>query len=321
MVLDAILAALNSLGALLSGMLGVAGLIWNFRSPDGRFTRAGVAMLCGIAVSSASAVVASVVSVYKAQTETVEQLARNEALLFQVSRAIQPITKMDIRARFEIIPRTEFLKGYVAELERNAQPLWPQLSRLPSEIDVPGLYTVSSDADGEVTQVEFDEHYGLWPKGRYETIGLAAKYLSLDTYVFRKPFKVAAQVDFQQADFRAFNLATHENGRLRWDRKARKLYIIAEYSLDRKWWDMNGAVTSIADLAGSQIIFSANVRDKLDPVRGESAQDVVQNCIIDELELRPSEGRTITLSRGEIRMMPAESESGFATVQLPPSLK
>src|SRR5438046_6776193 len=93
---DTVIAALKFAGALVGGVLGVMGVLLNFKRPDNRVTGWGVLVLIGIALSAAAGVFGSIAEGYKAKSEAALQSARTETLLKELSRAIQPITQLEI---------------------------------------------------------------------------------------------------------------------------------------------------------------------------------------------------------------------------------
>src|SRR5206468_2463651 len=93
---DFVITAVKITGAILGGALGVLGILFNFKRPNNRISGWGVVVLAGIVGSATVGVLGSIVEGYKAKSEATQQAARTERLLRELSRAIQPITQLEI---------------------------------------------------------------------------------------------------------------------------------------------------------------------------------------------------------------------------------
>ena len=89
---DILLAILKTSSALISGLLGLTALFSNFRIAGGPLNLTGKLVLFGILVSAAVAATISVLESLSSFESNRQQMARNEALLYEISRAVQPIS-------------------------------------------------------------------------------------------------------------------------------------------------------------------------------------------------------------------------------------
>lgn len=93
---DILLAILKTSGALISGLLGLTALFSNFRMTNGHLSLTGKLVFSGILVSTAVAATTSALESLSNFESNREQMARNETLLNEISRAVQPISALEI---------------------------------------------------------------------------------------------------------------------------------------------------------------------------------------------------------------------------------
>jgi hypothetical protein len=104
---DTAIGVLKMASVLIGAALGVAGLLANYKDHYGRLSRAGIAVLSGMIISAGVGVATTGFESYKTRSTNIEQAARTEALLRELSRSVLPIKSMGVTYWFEVPPATE----------------------------------------------------------------------------------------------------------------------------------------------------------------------------------------------------------------------
>jgi hypothetical protein len=128
---DIVIGLFKVAGALIAGALGVAALLADYRDPVGKLSRAGIAVFAGIVISSMVGVVTSVVETQKARSEGLEQAARTEALLREISRAVQPIRELRLSYWIELPQGHKVIDDYVKRVTPIIEERLPKLTQMP----------------------------------------------------------------------------------------------------------------------------------------------------------------------------------------------
>jgi hypothetical protein len=93
---DILIIGLKVAGIVVGSALGIAGVLFNYKSDDGRLTKSAMAVIGGILVSLTIGVIGSVAEGHKARLESLEQTRQVHQLLSDLDRSIHPITKFEI---------------------------------------------------------------------------------------------------------------------------------------------------------------------------------------------------------------------------------
>jgi hypothetical protein len=119
--IDWLLAVLKFVGAATAGVLGVAGLVFDFKNSDGRLNRTGYCVLAGIILAALVGIGTSLVEAYKAGAEAKQQMARTEQLLHEIDRAVQPITMLETTYWLEIAPKDPVVTSYIDQIRTTVE--------------------------------------------------------------------------------------------------------------------------------------------------------------------------------------------------------
>ena len=256
---DTIIAALKVAGSLLGGVLGVMGVLFNFRRPDNRLTGWGVAVLVGIALSAAAAVFGSIAEGYKAKSEAALQSARTVTVLKELSRTIQPITQLEITYWATVPSDIPGVQAYVDRVSKTIEAQKDRLRRFSFANDK-GVHVTSSGPNDEPLTIDLGLHSPLWPRRNEPPVGVVALGFHLDVFIRKAPIEVE---DFRPllgtdgsdvADWLALGRGDITN-RLQFDRRTRSFEIFGSSECPKALWHSNGKITSIVDLYGAQLIF------------------------------------------------------------------
>lgn len=268
-----VIAALKVIGALLGGVLGVLGVLFNFRQSDNRITGWGIVILVGIVISAAAGIFGSIVEGYKAKSEAALQSTRTEALLKEVSRAIQPITQLKITYWFKLPSEAPGVPAYV---DRVSKSIEAQLGQLPTmvtssedEAKANPLIALSKDVhvtasgiNDEPLTIDLGLHSPLWPRGKEPPVGLVTLDFHFKVFIKKTPIAPAEFLPVigtdtpDAADWIATSsLAIDPNrNRLTFDRRTKSLVIFGTADFPKEFWYSNGKITSIVDLYGAQLV-------------------------------------------------------------------
>jgi hypothetical protein len=253
---DVIITALKAVGAVIGGALGMAALLYRFRNAAGQLTWGGVFILLGILASTLVGVLGSIAEGYKAKSEAVEQAARTEQLIHELSRSIQPITQLHVTGWVRFPSDSKLVSEYVGTLSAYAQrgELRDPLTR-PEDV---GASVTASTWDGKPLTIEIKPNYPLWPKDKYSVISRVAMSYCFTVYILKTPINPE---DFQpiistapgDSDWVAMNVIPSDNA-LDFSTEENALEIRINDRYSRDLWKSNGKITSIEDLYGAQII-------------------------------------------------------------------
>jgi hypothetical protein len=301
---EIIIALLKAAGTIIGGVLGVVGLVTNFKNRN-----AGVLVLLGIVLAAIIGTGSSIVEGYKAKSDSSEQLVRTEHLLNELARSIQPITKLSACYWMEIPPGNKAIDSYIKRLSAGIETRIETLrdiSHIPRDT---GLSIVASDIDDEPINIEINNKSDLWPQGDEAFIGVTAQFLLLSVIILRKPTNLETFRPIRGAanlDFSADGLIP-DHSVLSWDRKKQRLYVVARMEFNKGLWETNGKITSLVDLYGSQILLlPANSSDfvlpkRYAPLRNIEVETLDRSLALKTISLTFAEGRSIWIS-GKIFM-------------------
>ncbi len=217
MGIDALLAVLKFVGAATAGVLGVAGLIFDFKNSDGRLNRTGYYVLAGIILAALVGMGTSLVEAHKAGSEAKQQMARTEQLLHEIDRAVQPITMLKTYHRLEIVPKDPVVTSYIDQIRTTVEN---EIDDLRKEGPAPlkdGLHTSATDIHGDPLSVTIDEKSALWPHDNAAYIGDAAREFAFGIFIMRTPVRPPISIVGGAADFSASALPLQHNASLEWE--------------------------------------------------------------------------------------------------------
>jgi hypothetical protein len=261
---DTVIAALKIAGALVGGVLGVMGVLLNFKRPDNRLTGWGVLVLIGIALSAAAGVFGSIAEAYKAKSEAALQSARTETLLKELSRTVQPITQLEITYWATVPSDAPGVQAYVDRVSKAIEAQKDQLRQLVF-LNEEDIQVTAFGLNDEPLTIDLGLHSSLWPRGNEPPVGDVALEFSLSVFLRKTPIKTE---DFRAivgtdgpdvADWLATALPSVVGGRGRnrliFDRRTKSLEVFGTSEFPKAMWHSNGKITSIVDLYGAQLIF------------------------------------------------------------------
>lgn len=300
---DIALAVLKITSVLITAILGVAGLLANYRDRYGKLTRAGVAVLSGMLISAAVGVITTTIESYNVKTASAQQAARTEALLRELKRSVLPITQLGMSYYLEVPQTFPPVARYVERLEAGLAELMPQLKDV-SQVEPVGLSAISFDEHDNVLTVSIKKESSLWP--RKEELYLFDDFFTTSLSMLKTPVS-ASQYRWVHgaADFHASSY-TNESFALHWNFDKRTLEISGRAEFEKALWKTNGKITSVADLPGSKIFFSfgseyANPRGEALPHDAEVANQIVAALQPRAVHLNFGEGRGLWLSKSKFQ--------------------
>jgi hypothetical protein len=201
--IDALLAVLKFVGAATAGVLGVTGLIFDFKNSAGRLNRTGYYVLAGIIVAAFVGMGSSVLEAYKAESEAKQQRARTEQLLREIDRAVQPITMLKTTYWLEIVPKDEVVTSYIDQIRRTIENKIDDLRKRSSTQD--GVYASATDIDGDPLSITIDQKSALWPHDDASYIGDAAREFAFGIFMMREPVRPPISIVVGAADSADFS--------------------------------------------------------------------------------------------------------------------
>jgi hypothetical protein len=307
---DTFIAFSKVAGATVSGALGVAGILFDFRSADGKLTKSGVAVLLGILLSAGATILSSVAEGYKAISDAAEQTARTEKLLSQIERAASPITKLDVTYWIQL-PRSipivdRYCRNIAVEVERNLNKL-TELNLVADEKRQ--LHISSFDAAGSPLSVEIPFQSDVWPKGEDQPLGDAAAFYNLSLFICRTPKDIKSFEPViggsNSCDLSAWTFGLPLSNQLSYSPRFQTIEIFGRTDLPKELWKSNGRIISVADLRGAQIFLvspmSANLSEKFKQFQNATRNAIQQEGKIRVVVIKVAEGREIWIGGSKLR--------------------
>jgi hypothetical protein len=249
----------------------------------------------------------SIIEAEKAKSESKQQTARAEQLLGEISRAVQPITKLEATYWIEVSPKDEKTLAYIERVREAADEANNLMKKDRFAFPKNGITPAVTQANGELWQGSIDEKSPLWPSGDVEFIGEIAKEFVYGIAIMKKPVQnaflpVGGRTDFTASSFSA------ERPELMWNVKESKLYLFTRASYDPNFWNGNGKIAAIVDLRGAQLEFTASAYTIEGPdaevERKQKERRTFESGLdIRTVALRVSAGRDIWLSRSNYRRL------------------
>lgn len=301
---DILLAILKISGAFISGTLGLTALFSSFRDQNGHLTLAGKAVLAGILISTGVAATSSLLESFSSYRSNQEQLSRNEALLRQISRAVQPISEIKISYFVTIPAGTPLVDDYMSRLELGVEQRAVDLLIFPPEKNYGGLSISSTDADHQILSVSIQPESDLWPQLPEEVaisnlIMFGAPSISL----VRNPVSPSEYPLVQgEADLSALGLLVSDSPSLNWNPQEKTLQIFGSENYAKDLWAASGRITSYDDLLGAQLalIFPYSDPEFVErltgrPVGNAEIYSISRTLQLDWLSLGLGDGRSLTI--------------------------
>jgi hypothetical protein len=325
---DIVIAALKVTGALVGGVLGVLGVLFNFKRPDNRITGWGIVVLAGIAISAAAGVFGSIVEGYKAKSEAALQSIRTETLLKELSRTVQPITQLEITYWAKLPSEAPGVPAYVNRVAKAIEAQKDQLRTITFRDDK-DIHVTASDINDEPLTIDLGIHSPLWPRGKEPPVGDVTLNFGLTVYIKKIPiapeeFLPVIGTDApESADWIAMTLPpTRQRNRLIFERRTRSIEIFGSAELPKNLWHSNGKITSIVDLYGAQLVLVPPLNIKLPQRYSRFARPEVAHLSemldLTTIVLKFREGRSIWISGGTLKKTKVKGGyPAFSTV-LPP---
>jgi hypothetical protein len=304
---DILLAILKTSGALISGLLGLTALFSNFRMAEGHLSLTGKLVLSGILVSTAVAATTSALESLSHFESNREQMARNETLLHEISRAVQPISELEISFFASIPTDHPQVSSYVARLEQSINERSDDLLKFPPDKQHEGLSVSSRDVNHGILSVSIKPESDLWPTLPDETaINNVVTFGSPSLSFLRTPISPTQYpLTHGDADLSAMGLIFNDDPTLLWNVKEKKLQILGRVEYQKDFWSASGKITSFNDLLGAQfvILFPYSEPEFLEAITGIEVENfdtysVGQGVKLDWVSLSLGAGRSFVIESG-----------------------
>lgn len=248
---------LKILSIIVTTALGVMSLLFNFKGEDGNVTNAGKLILIVMLSASFIGVATTIVESNGSKKEAQEQLLRTTKVLHEFNRTQSPITEVELTYWLRFPDDNDEVKKYSESIDQVVQNNIEDLLSIPSSID---LDVSSIDKNGNPLSIHIDPDSSYWPKAE-ENIASIAMYYSFTVYIKRKEidperFNSLVSVESPGSDFIAMGILP--DNIIDYDYLNKRLNIFGKQKFEPQLWKMNGEVSSIPDLNGSQIILVPN---------------------------------------------------------------
>ena len=261
MDIEDLITATKVAGALIGGVLGVIGVVFNFKKSNGKISNWGTAVIAGIVLSAIVGIITSITEGRKARFEALQQGARTEQLLMELSRTVQPINDLRVYHRLILPSEAPFVRNYLKRLSKLVNTVSPigeggsPFRR--SKLDPNLLFML---ADGSI-RVEINSKSPFWPKENEDEgkLWLWAKSYGFAVHIRKTPIEpeqfnpvIGSDTSEGGSDWIALPNLVNDNS-LRYESRHGSLEINGSHTYDKNLWHSNGKITSFVDLYGAQL--------------------------------------------------------------------
>jgi hypothetical protein len=322
---DLALPLLKILAAFIAGVLGAAGILFDYRTASGQLTKAGKLVLASIALAATFGIAISALEATKNRAEKRAQSQRAESLLQEVIRVSQPITQLKVGYTVSLpsnIPSVEAYRTRISDaIEKNIEAM----NVLPNS-DYVGARVIGSD-NGRPVLVQIDSDSDLWPSDEEEDIRVILKSYGLKVLIFRNPISLDKVREFlNPSAFEAWGFPK-ESPAILIDRDSRR--IEAQYSVDypKASWMSSGDLSSFMDIRGSQIILippntvdyelPERLAQLIDPIASARRNVIMREMRLSRLIINFGDGRMIRLNENDLKVSKLQSGTLAFSVVLP----
>lgn len=260
MGVDILITALKVVGAIVTALLGIVGVLVNFKDAEGKLTKWGYLVIVGIAASSLTVVGAVVAEGYKAQLTAAEQLARTQQLLQEVNRAIQPITQLKMSYWVRLPKNNRLFSDYTSRVSKsirdNIDAIRASLPQPEKKWNDTSVIVASSD--GEPITIHIGKNSSLMPNVSQSYMGNLGYLMAFSVYIFKNPikpeqFSYVISLRDGGPDWIATGPPVGIENQLWFNYQNQELEIFGSTTIDKKYWLSNGKISSIIDLKGAQL--------------------------------------------------------------------
>lgn len=324
---DDVIAVIKITGALVGGALGVLGLFFNFRRPNNRISGLGAVVLAGIVVSAVVGVVGSIVEAHKAKLQATQQAARTERLLRELSRAIQPITQLEMTYWVYLPSNAPQVRGYLADVSRGIEARIESLRReVFFKPDDGGIHITASGLGNEPLSIKIGHKSALWPRGKDADIAALVGSFTFNVFIRKTPiaeenFEPVIAADGRYADWIAITFLPARSD-LVFDRRRGRLEIFGSSEYRKPLWHSNGKITSIIDLYGSQLLLVSPLGTQQLPERFKKyarprLPELSRLVDVKTIVLSFSEGRDMWIDGGAFKKVASRFGNSVFSIILP----
>ncbi len=263
MSFDILIAVFKIAGAAIAGALGIVAVIFEFKNNAGRVNKWGALVIIGIFLSTLLVMFSSIVESQKASVVANERAARTEKLLNQLSRSIQPITKLEITYWIKLPHDEPIVSSYINYITAVVDNYAEELVSVPTITGLDGIDASVIGKNDEILTVSIEPNSEFWPTGEHAIIGDLARYFTFSVHIRKdaiepQDFDSTISVKSGYSDWLAWGLPLGDNNQLDFDTRSGELYIFGTFSYNKKFWKSNGLITSIPDLRGAQLFLIPN---------------------------------------------------------------
>lgn len=303
LMLDTLLLALKLISSLLAGIFGAIGTIHDYKDDSGSITKWGRIALFGIVISSAVAISAQLIEEALNQKSADEARARIETQIQNQQELLSNVNEQSIRSnkvlgsiqrtfnRIETLSGTFWLElpythtAFKAYSER-VKILIDDLLDNPNHVHDIYISRSKNNPDGSLIpeEVAIPSDSTSFPQEKDQPLRRLMK-AGLAISIYRKPIKAKeflatrwsgrGQPDLQLS-------MSPMNPDLNVELEDYQMEVISRLTTDQQYWDTNGQVASLNDLAGSQIWFY------VDHPTGFGEQYTKMNAVLSELSGKAS---------------------------------
>ena len=242
----------------LSGLLGVLGILNVFKTSNNRLSFWGWLAVFVIVISTIATLLLAKKEKNDNEREKIQLQNKIDNILRDVAKAREPIGEVSI-TYWSLLPDSNQLvrkyKDYLNEKARGEVENFSFHNLTKTNKD---YFGTTIDLDGKLAVFSIDEKNKYWPSGSFSEIGLLASNFSIMLCINSKHTN-AKDVRFiigarNNLDWGALALLPRTSD-IFYDVKKDKIGLATTITYDKKWVYSNGVISSVRDFFGSDVFF------------------------------------------------------------------
>ncbi len=307
-MLQTILIVLKFISIIFGSLIGIYGILHDFKDKDGNITKNGRNILTTMIVAMVISIVSQSVEYIIDQKSTLAEIKINNEILNDINRSLNPVRELRLSCNILLSKDSTNISNFDKRFKKELSLLKKNLRNIPSDVLLNEYKIV----------IPFREEFGedeifikpeskLLPNELKEKLEYNAFYyneiyiivnkkpISIDS-IRSKPFEIDRDLslNFFAGNNPFENIVEDQKNNFFFKVIKNNIHLLCDnIAVDARDYYNNGKILSIQDLAGAQMIISIdNYKNNVD--------EIVKGFILSELILKVSEGREININKEDL---------------------
>jgi|HubBroStandDraft_3_1064219.scaffolds.fasta_scaffold23831_4 hypothetical protein len=256
----------------LAGVFGIVALLVDYRDKDGQITLWGRRALYGVIGSTAIAAVTAGLEVAKGASvaaktaaQTLEQTQKTNQIINNINRSLHPFKDLEFAFWADVSLQPAELQAYKNRVTTKIKAAIAGRKGQSFALNTDGFFVSVADRNGDPLEISIPLGSDLFPSEDNETTAYyLLRYVDYFVNIYTQPISYETlakpQQTWPQSDLSIYINTSKQDQfglALQYDLNGDSFSIHAtSLKSDQKYWQSNGKIISLLDLAGAQIIIS-----------------------------------------------------------------